>query len=181
MRTLFNNSFYSQFQAPNASEIIDALENEEQHIVQLSWANLCNVKTLGLHSKKYLPLIQPSLEIFFSDLNLPQVKYYMWDPWMNHYSRGGFQELHDHPKHEFVCVFFPNVGEDFGKFYFYDRNHIQVSNTWKDLTNFSERWIPDVKPGDIMFFPGHILHAVSPHNSDVVRKSFSANFNLILD
>ena len=38
--------------------------------------------------------------------------------------------------------------------------------------------LDDYKEGDILFFPGGILHGVSPHNSSVVRKTLSFNFDI---
>ena len=32
--------------------------------------------------------------------------------------------------------------------------------------------------GDVLLFPSHMLHGVSPHNSDIIRKTFS--FNVIV-
>ena len=33
--------------------------------------------------------------------------------------------------------------------------------------------------GDILFFPSHILHGLSSHNSDVIRKTLSFNFDIL--
>ena len=37
---------------------------------------------------------------------------------------------------------------------------------------------PKIESGDIIFFPGHMLHGVTPHESDEVRITMSANFDL---
>ena len=177
----FHNQFYAQFRAPNADELTSYVLNKTENYSHYEWAEACVLKTITCPHQEVKELLSPSIRLFGEKLR-NSFDCYHGDPWISCYENGSYQEIHDHDAHDFVSVFFPQEQEDdFGKFYFYDRNHIQVSNTWKDLIKFSERWIPDVKPGDIMFFPGHILHAVSPHNSDVVRKSFSANFNLILD
>ena len=36
-----------------------------------------------------------------------------------------------------------------------------------------------IKAGDIIFFPSYICHGVTPHNSDVTRKTFAANMVMI--
>ena len=35
-----------------------------------------------------------------------------------------------------------------------------------------------LKAGDIMFFPGYMLHGVSPHKSDIIRKTLSFNLDI---
>ena len=39
----------------------------------------------------------------------------------------------------------------------------------------SNIYYPEVKAGDVILFPSHMLHGVSPHGSDTVRKTFSFN------
>ena len=189
MLILFPNAFYHQFQAPNAEELIAAIESDtdfdlppwchDQKATEenFTWQELCNVKTLGVKAEKYMPLLAPSIDQFATALNI-NLQYYMWNPWINKYSKGGFQETHDHARHDFVCVFFANDGDNFAKFYFHDRNGNQLSHKMQTLMNVSDRWTPDVKAGDIIFFPGHQLHAVSPHDSDIIRTSLSANFDI---
>ena len=52
-------------------------------------------------------------------------KYY--DPWINMYTRGQYQEIHDHHGVDFASVFFANDGEGFAKFYFHNRHNIDMS------------------------------------------------------
>ena len=65
-----------------------------------------------------------------------------------------------------------------GEFYFYNRNHIQWSFNWRTLMELSDRFVPTIREGDIMFFPGHMLHGVSPHRSDKVRRTLSFNLDI---
>ena len=39
--------------------------------------------------------------------------------------------------------------------------------------------VPDVKQGDVIIFPSHYLHLVSPHRGTKTRITISANFNLV--
>ena len=178
MEFLFSNSFYSKFQAPNAGELISTLEMDEGENVKYSWSDMCNVKTYRLSTEKYLPILKPSIELFARNAAIGELNYYMWDPWINFYSRNGFQELHDHSNHDIVCVFFLDTGTDFSEFYFYNRNHIQWSFNWRTLMELSDRFVPTIRKGDIMFFPGHMLHGVSPHRSDKVRRTLSFNLDI---
>ena len=94
--------------------------------------------------------------------------------------KGQFQETHDHLQYDFSCVFFPTVKENFSQFYFYNRYANSVSKSWFNLLNIPSSWNPAIESGDIIFFPGSMLHAVSPHKSDEVRKTLSCNFDFDL-
>ena len=63
MQILFPNAFYHQFQAPNAEELIAAIESDtdfdlppwchDQKATEenFTWQELCNVKKINLHSR----------------------------------------------------------------------------------------------------------------------------------
>ena len=100
------------------------------------------------------------------------------NPWLNKYSRGGFQEIHYHDDCDIAGVVFLNDGEDFSKFYFWDAHHTSFTKPWiKILTQMklSNIYYPEVKAGDVLLFPSHMLHGVSPHNCDIIRETFSFN------
>ena len=46
------------------------------------------------------------------------------------------------------------------------------------MVNYSDNYTPELKTGDFIVFPSHILHGVTPHNSDSVRKTLSFNINI---
>ena len=48
----------------------------------------------------------------------------------------------------------------------------------KQLLQYDNTHHVDYEAGEVIFFPGHMLHGVTPHKSDEVRKTFSVNFNL---
>ena len=73
---------------------------------------------------------------------------------------------------------FFNIGPNFSSFYFYDRNNTCLEENTKRLLQYSNNHHVDYKAGEVIFFPGHMLHGVTPHKSDEVRKTFSVNFNL---
>ena len=37
----------------------------------------------------------------------------------------------------------------------------------------------NVQKGEVIFFPGHVLHGVTPHLSDEVRKTIATNISLV--
>jgi hypothetical protein len=121
--------------------------------------------------------LKPSIELFANDLEAT-IKYTMYNPWMNLYKRGDHQEVHEHSGNDISCVFFANSGEGFAEFYFKDRNSIFLTEKVKRLINYKNVYVPDVKEGDIIFFPSNLEHGVSPHNSDVTRRTLSVNLTL---
>ena len=75
-------------------------------------------------------------------------------------------------------MFFANDGENFSKLFFSDRNSCNFSCKYEELISYTNTHDLDYKKGDIIFFPSHLLHGVTSHESDVIRKTMSANLNI---
>ena len=180
MNIVFSPSFYFKYRAPNAENLIKAFEvYTEQHVdnSEFKWGQQCTIDRIPLKREKYLDMMHPSLKLLGEEINF-SFKYLMHNPWLNYYKRGSFQEVHDHVGNDMSCVFFVNSGEEFSEFFFYDRNSTSLSKPMKSLVNYQNISKVEYEAGDIIFFPGHMLHGVTPHKSDIVRKTFSVNFNL---
>ncbi len=180
MKELFKNYFYYKYQAPNAQELIDSLSSYTEESInndKFKWGNACIIDRVPLKREDYYNLLRPSLELLMQDFG-SKFNYDMYDPWLNFYRKGSFQDIHDHSQNDLACVFFLNDGDGFSNLYFYDRNSISLSRTLKSLLKYRNIHTVDTKSGDIIFFPAHMMHGVTPHNSDVVRKTFVTNFNL---
>ena len=173
------NSFFVQFKAPNCEELKKFVLNKEETYTKFTWAEDCDVKTISCKWEETLELLRPSIDKFSESIG-KSFKWRIYPPWINSYEKGGFQEIHDHVKFDFSCVFFPEIEEEFGKFYFYDRHGNSLGPAWSKLINPVTRWYPDIQSGDIIFFPSVILHGVSPHKSDKTRKTFACNFDFDL-
>lgn len=180
MNKLFPNYFYFKYKAPNFEEFISELESETANInnADFSWGELCEVDKIALNPNKYLNYLIPSLQLLCNELD-GNIEFDIKSSWMNLYKKGYYQEMHMHVPDDLVCVFFMNSGNDFSKFYFYDRN-TDVPFIWTKIADLKLRHFVEYERGDIIFFPAHMLHGVSKHNSDVVRKSFSCNFKMHL-
>jgi len=178
MNTIFPNYFYFKYKAPNYKEIITVLEKETSKVNNLdfTWGDLCEVDKISLDSNKYIQYLTPSLELLCNDLKC-NIEFNIKSSWMNLYKRDYYQELHMHVPDELVCVFFMNDGNDFSKFYFYDRN-TDIPFVWTKILNLKLRHFIEYNQGDIIFFPAHLLHGVSKHKSDIIRKTFSCNFTM---
>jgi hypothetical protein len=181
MNYIFPSYFYCKYQAPNAEQLISSLSKYTEEDINNSlftWGTESSSEKVPIKWEDYYTLLQPSVDIFASHIG-SGFNYKMHDPWLNIYNRGQFQEVHSHSGHDFSCVFFVNVGENFSNFYFYDRNEISTSVKLKSLLkHYTSHVINDIKTGDILFFPSHMLHGVSPHNNDIPRKTFATNFDI---
>ena len=176
---IFPTNFYVHFQVPNAKEIIEIINCYDESYIdnsKFTWGSRCSSEKIPLKWENYIELFEPSFDIFANEFNL-SIKFKMYDPWLNLYKRGGFQEIHDHLYHDLSCVFIVNEGKGFSEFYFKDRNY-SLSLQTDRMINYSTEYTPKLKSGDFIVFPSHMLHGVTPHNSDSVRKTLSFNLDI---
>jgi len=102
----FVHSFHSLIDPPNKEELLYALENapltKDQYF---EWTLNCSVTTERLDLD--LDVFFPSLDLFFKDLEAnANLNISLHEVWRNTYSKGYFQELHDHlPLHLSGVVF----------------------------------------------------------------------------
>ena len=82
-----------------------------------------------------LDVFFPSLDLFFKDLEAnANLNISLHEVWRNSYSKGYFQELHDHlPLHLSGVVFLTDWKEGDAKFYFHHRHQSEISKEWRDL------------------------------------------------
>lgn len=181
MKTIFPNNFYYHFKAPNSEEFISFLDQIECKKDPQDWSKLCLLDTTKIEIYDVIPHLSPSIKIFFNYIKY-KGKYNLQRPWINFYQKGYFQEIHDHlPGSDFSCVFFVNDGKDFSNFYFWNKNYNDAPSNVNRIMTIGRCNTVDVKSGDILFFPSHLLHGVTPHKSNTIRKTFSCNFSLIFD
>ena len=104
--------------------------------------------------------------------------YTMFNPWLNLYERGYYQELHCHKGNDLSSIFFVNDGINFSELFFYDRNANNFSDNFEELISYESTTNIPYKKGDIIFFPSHTLHGVTSHQNDEIRKTLSVNFKI---
>jgi len=168
---IFNDHFYWKFSAPNAEEINDFVWSLNKYD-GAPWETLCSVKTLQV-TEDIFPLIQPSIDLLCKEVNA-KLEMRMNRPWVSEYVKGDHQEVHDHNDCDLVCVYFPEYKEGFSQFYFMNRA-VNLSRPLRDLMKEKNPHILDIQSGDVVFFPGHMLHGVSIHKHDIIRRSLSCN------
>ena len=184
---VWGSYFYWRYEIPNFDEFLSKIETYTEKDVdntKFNWSSSCDCDKILLAPEDWQSLVQPSLDMLSKDIcrNFKYKKfpyqYLMFDPWINFYKRNQYQEIHEHTENSLVCVMFFNKGPDFSSFYFYDRNNTCLDENTKKLLQYQNIHHVDYQAGDVIFFPGHMLHGVTPHKSDEVRKTFSVNFNL---
>ena len=177
----FTSEFFTLFPAPNSEELISKIEDichtKEVDNIGRDWGRNCKVDTIPLLWQDFLELYQPSIEVFCKIFK-KDIKYTMYSPWLNLYKKGYYQEIHDHAGHDISSVFFANDGINFGKFFFYDRHSCNFSDNYEELIAYENQKTPPIKKGDIIFFSSHILHGVTSHENDEIRKTLAVNFNI---
>ena len=180
MNYIFKANFYTIYQAPNADELINKINTYTEDSINnddFSWGNKSSSDKIGLKWEDYMELLSPSIELFAEESKV-SFNYTLYDPWINLYKKGDHQEVHGHPTH-LSGVFIANDGEDFSQFYFLDKDNYSASISWLGkILKYDCDHIVQLKAGDIMFFPGYMLHGVSPHKSDIIRKTLSFNLDI---
>ena len=179
LENIFPRKFYIKFKAPCCEDLIDFVQqNHKIKNYRFQWGPGCIVDKSPIDWDLVGTLLMPSIEKLKVALD-NDFAYKPFDPWVNTYRMGSFQEIHDHRGHDFSCVFFANINSNFGSFYFYDRDSNSLPRSWDKIMNIPSSFYPDLKTGDIIFFPSDMLHGVTPHKSDEVRKTLACNFNFI--
>lgn len=178
---LFVNQLFWKFRAPNAEELIEYVNNPGEPIDNeyYRFGGNCYFDCIPLKKNKYKELLKPSLQVLMDHWRVKKMNLITTSSWICHYNKHNHQEVHHHSPDDLICVFFSNDGPDFAKFYFYDRMSVLNSNFWTSLLPkvMGDDWIiPKVRAGDIIFFPGHVMHGVTPHQSDTIRKTLAVNF-----
>ena len=161
------------------------LENKCVSIRQTDEWN-CEVKTsriIEYNWNKFLDLIRPYfLELPYKTTGLLDFS----KPWMNVYTKGCYQEPHQHmatgPQLSFC--YFHKLPEDSGRFGFWNEQfRMYCSNGFIDMVDIDvvEWGYPEVKEGDLLIFPSFLIHQVTYHGIDEPRITVSGNVTIKLD
>ena len=183
IQQVFPQNFYGLITPPNKNEVLEHIQDvhltEDQNF---GWGSKCIVKRERIDGIELFQLLKPSFEKFISELGIT-CGLRIQDSWRNTYVKGYFQEIHDHLPADLSAVLFTNDHEEgSGEFYFYNRNSSELTPNWylnilRDPSYHHVKY----KKGDIIFFPSHMLHGVTPYMSDTKRITFALNFEIVFD
>ena len=174
----FVSEFYTIFSAPNADEFIELIDkSKDVNNDHFDWGSKCKIDRIPLSWKDTIDLYEPSIELLYKEFN-KSFSYTLFDPWINLYKKGYYQEIHAHKGSDISSVFFANDGENFSKLFFSDRNHLNFSCKYEQLISYTNTFNIEYKKGDIVFFSSQLFHGVTIHESDQIRKTMSANITI---
>ena len=178
LNEIFPKAFFTIFDIPNFDELSEFCSKyNHTDKEQFTWQEGCKVDTTHIEVNDAVAILTPTLKEFSRQLDY-NFDCTCHDPWLNHYTRDSFQEVHNHAEHDFAAVFFMNEGEDFSKLYFYDSIGMSQSRWAKILPRYCNTTrMFDTQKGKVIMFPGWLDHGVTRHQSDTTRITMACNFN----
>jgi len=180
-KQIFHNHFYSLVTPPNKEQLLDKIStlkpSNYQHIPWYQKER--GTKHERVDHDDILVELSPSIKIFFEELGInPQVSMKITDIWTNVYSWGSYQEIHDHHRADLIAVVFVEDNhKDASQFFFYNRHQSEVTYFWESHLQTMHHVI-EPKRGDVLLFPGWMLHGVTTHQRKKQRKTLSLNINI---
>jgi len=152
---LFLNNYY--YHAPclhfkEIEDIVNSLTEDDIDNDAFNWGYNCDMDRTPVRDSNIYPLISDNLQAFAEGIGL-KIKAKIWEPWLNSYKKGQYQEIHDHAEHIFGAVVFINEGIDFAKFYFMDRQNSFSPYFIRLEVFFICPYISNVRKGKIYYLP----------------------------
>ena len=107
------------------------------------------------------------------------------DPWMNLYTKGCYQEAHQHVRggNQLSYCYFSKLPEGSGKFGFWnDQFRNYCGNGLEEIVdmNLVEWGFPEIQEGDLIIFPSFLIHQVTYHSIDESRVTVAGNVRMIV-
>ena len=178
----FYNDFYSTVRPENKNEIIEHCMNSSLELPRMDfqWGDACLSDKVSLKLTGFTELLQPYIIEVLSEVVSVNYTFTIDEVWKNTYHRYYHQEQHDHQGYELsFVIFLTDYHKDDARFYFVNERTRLTAELWGDVSGLMPDSLPvEGKKGDIVFFPSHMLHGVSPHKSDNPRVTVSGNITI---
>ena len=115
------------------------------------------------------------------DMYKDDIKFYMISSWANVNRKGAYNISHIHGNSHWSCVYY--VTETYtAPLYFIDprvRIYMDNSNLYLKNKYFQQLGPEKSMPGEVIFFPSWLEHAVAKNSTDNPRISISCNFLMV--
>ena len=182
----FHNDFYSLVSPKNKDEIVKHCLNPFLELPKddenFEWGSECLSEKVGLKPIGFTELLEPYIIQVLNGIIDEGTPYgfTIEEVWKNTYHRYYHQEQHDHLGYELSFVIFMNDSqENAARLYFVNERIRVTSPSWIDIsTLMGDNFSIEERKGDIIFFPSHMLHGVSPHRLDTPRTTISGNISV---
>ncbi|AGN12108.1 2OG-Fe(II) oxygenase [Prochlorococcus phage P-SSM3] len=186
----FHDQLSTEDQQKTRELFSDFVNNDDNFQQPKGWN--CNVKSSWHHENNtkelwhsWLKHLKPTMDRFVEVVGTKcDVDIIMDNSWANKYDIGDYQEVHDHSdsmRTNISMVYFYDIDDDDEGFRFYNQEHSTIKLLGIDEvlnTPDEQLTIPKVKTGDVLMFPSHYLHLVTPYKGTNTRITFSANFTI---
>tara|TARA_B100001250_G_C19601914_1_gene701004 strand:+ start:242 stop:790 length:549 start_codon:yes stop_codon:yes gene_type:complete len=175
----FSHYFHAIIDPSNKEELLDSIESSRLHDDQyFPWTNDCNIEVKRLDPDGIK--LGPTLDEFF--IEFPSTDPFMMsvrDVWQSTYTKGCFQEIHDHlPNTISGVIFLDNHQEDFSRFFFHYKHCSELTKEWREVFFPNSRYYIKGERGQVLLFPSHMMHGVTVHKSDTIRRTVAFNIQL---
>ena len=191
LKPIFPNYAYSVISPLNKLSLIETVKRtkpKKDQYVRWHNENLLyngeegrNITVEILEDDELYYEILPTVHIFLHQLlGEHKVDVKLNEIWKTTYKTGGWQELHDHtPDSDISAVLFlDQPEEDFANFFFFNKHLAEIPSSLRRLSNIPSCSCVQPNIGEVLFFPSHMLHGVTPHKSNKPRSTVSFNFKL---
>lgn len=162
--------------------ILNVLENQMKENEGVFHTNKGGYQTKIIFDEKINKfLLERSAKLIIENYQLKNVKINLLNLWINHNLKGNYNLPHIHQYSNFSGIYYVEVTEEGGDLIFFrgDKSnqmlHIQAILQEED---FREQF--HIKPikNQLIIFPSHLMHMVTPHLDDKPRVSVA--FNLLI-
>ena len=135
-----------------------------------------NIPSLDPLKDKILEALDNTVKDYFPT-------YYPYNPvvyngWVQTHKRGGMLHIHDHGGVIVACVYYVKAPKNCGDLLLVDPRG-SVNWDWESNDGFDGAKYKRITPkeGKLVIFPGYLLHAVDPNNSEEERVSIAINIH----
>lgn len=130
----------------------------------------------GLQNAEYLKPIVKELEQHaqqaWTDLNYRKdVKAVITNMWVNGISKGGYLDEHHHLKEQLSGVYYIDLEPNTGNLVFHNPFDVNLRNSPVEPDPGNYRHIVNATTGDVVIFPGYLVHHTQRNTSDRLRLS----------
>jgi uncharacterized protein (TIGR02466 family) len=162
--------------------ILNVLENKMKENEGVFHTNRGGYQTEIIFNEEINNLIlEKSAKLIIENYNLKNIKIGLKNLWINRNLKGNYNSPHIHQRSNFSGIYYVEVTEEGGDLIFFrgDRSSqiLYIQDILQEEDFREEFHIKPVK-NQLIIFPSHLIHMVTPHLEDKPRVSVSFNLSI---